>query len=193
MISDHRRRSHPSRDLHFKLPLVSISSGKWSGHTAAVSSETARIGSGRKRKQAGSHASEKRARDAAQLCSRGLRGDEVPGRGRALPGARGTEESSEERRLNDLGLFWRLGGDLSAFCEYIREINTRRGEELFKLKDNIDTRTNGYALAMNTFSLESRRRFPSTRAASGSDGGKPGFRKEPGPLQEGTGHGYLTP
>lgn len=34
-----------------------------------------------------------------------------------------------------------------AICKYSRDINTGKGEELFKLKNNVDTRTNGYKLA----------------------------------------------
>lgn len=42
--------------------------------------------------------------------------------------------------------------------------NTIREEtELFKLKDNIGTRTNGYKLAMNKLRLKIRRTFQSNR------------------------------
>lgn len=44
-----------------------------------------------------------------------------------------------------------------------RRINTREGGDLFKLTDNISTRTNEYGLTMNKFSLEIRRRFLSIR------------------------------
>ena len=42
--------------------------------------------------------------------------------------------------------------------------NTTREEgELFKLRDNIGTRTNGYKLAMNNLRLKMRRKFQSKR------------------------------
>lgn len=47
-----------------------------------------------------------------------------------------------------------------AVYKYIRRINTRKGKEQFKLKDNVDTRTNGYKLAMNKSRLEISRSFP---------------------------------
>lgn len=34
-----------------------------------------------------------------------------------------------------------------AVCTYSRDINTRKGEELFKLKNTVGKRTNGYKLA----------------------------------------------
>lgn len=40
-------------------------------------------------------------------------------------------------------------------------VNTR--EELFKLKDNVGTRTNGNEQAVNKFKMEIRRRFVTTR------------------------------
>lgn len=46
-----------------------------------------------------------------------------------------------------------------AVYKYIRRINTRKAKEQFKLKDNVDTRTNGYKLAMNKFRLEISRSF----------------------------------
>lgn len=46
----------------------------------------------------------------------------------------------------------------------MREVNTRDGEELFKLKDNIGTGTNGCKLAMNKFKLRIKRKFLIVRA-----------------------------
>lgn len=46
-----------------------------------------------------------------------------------------------------------------AVYKYIRRINTRKAKEQFKLKDNVDTRTNGYKLALNKFRLEISRSF----------------------------------
>lgn len=39
-------------------------------------------------------------------------------------------------------------GDMIAFYECLREVNTREGEDLFKLKGN-STRANGYKWTMN--------------------------------------------
>lgn len=48
-------------------------------------------------------------------------------------------------------------------------IYIREREELFKLKANIGTRTNGYKQPMNKFSLEIRRRLlPSEEWSSGT-------------------------
>lgn len=44
-----------------------------------------------------------------------------------------------------------------------RGVNIREGEELFNLKDNTGTRSNGYKLVMNKFRLENGRRFPTIR------------------------------
>lgn len=41
----------------------------------------------------------------------------------------------------------------------IRRINTRKAKKQFKLKDTVDTRTNGYKPAMNKFRLEISRSF----------------------------------
>lgn len=41
----------------------------------------------------------------------------------------------------------------------VRRINTRKAKKQFKLKDNVDTRTNGCKLAMNKFRLEISRSF----------------------------------
>ncbi|CAM5110844.1 unnamed protein product, partial [Natator depressus] len=72
----------------------------------------------------------------------------------------GMENLSYERILKELGLFsltkTRLRGDMIALYKYIRGINTREGEELFKLSTNVDTRTNGYKLATRKFRLEIR-------------------------------------
>ncbi|CAM5114511.1 unnamed protein product [Eretmochelys imbricata] len=82
---------------------------------------------------------------------------------RATRMIRGMENLSYERRLRELGLFSltkrRLRGDMIALYKSIRGINTREGEELFKLSTNVDTRTNGYKLATRKFRLEIRRRF----------------------------------
>lgn len=55
----------------------------------------------------------------------------------------------------------------------------REETELFKLKDNIGTRTNGYKLAMNKLRLKIRRMFQSNRGSEaleqfprGSNGSK---------------------
>uniref|UniRef100_A0A452IXX8 RRM domain-containing protein n=1 Tax=Gopherus agassizii TaxID=38772 RepID=A0A452IXX8_9SAUR len=48
----------------------------------------------------------------------------------------------------------RLRGDMIALYKYIRGINIREGEELFKLNTNVDTRTNGYKLAIRKLRLE---------------------------------------
>ncbi|CAM4513742.1 unnamed protein product [Caretta caretta] len=86
---------------------------------------------------------------------------------RATEMIRGMENLSYERRLRELGLFSltkrRLRGDMIALYKYIRGINTREGEELFKLSTNVDTRTNGYKLATRKFRLEIRRRFLTIR------------------------------
>ncbi|CAM5111945.1 unnamed protein product [Natator depressus] len=79
---------------------------------------------------------------------------------RATRMIREIENLSYERRLKELGLFSltkrRLRGDMIALYKYIRGINTREGEELFKLSNNVDTRTNGYKLAIRKFRLEIR-------------------------------------
>ncbi|CAM5123271.1 unnamed protein product, partial [Eretmochelys imbricata] len=85
---------------------------------------------------------------------------------RATRMIQGMENLSYERRLKELGLFSltkRLRGDLIALCKYIRGINTGEGEELFKLSTIVDTRTNGYKLAIGKFRLEIRRRFLTIR------------------------------
>jgi len=38
-------------------------------------------------------------------------------------------------------------GDMIPICKYSRDINTRRGEELFKLKNNVGMGTNGCKVA----------------------------------------------
>ncbi|CAM5141001.1 unnamed protein product [Natator depressus] len=79
---------------------------------------------------------------------------------RATRMIRGMENLSYERRLGELGLFSltkrRLREDMIALYKYIRGINTREGEELFKLSNNVDTRTNGYKLTTRKFRLEIR-------------------------------------
>ncbi|CAM4556029.1 unnamed protein product [Caretta caretta] len=86
---------------------------------------------------------------------------------RATRMIRGMENLSYERRLKELDLFSltkrRLRGDMIALYKYIRGINTREGEELFKLSTNVDTRINGYKLSTRKFRLEIRRRFPTIR------------------------------
>lgn len=75
---------------------------------------------------------------------------------------------SPEKSLEELGLFClakrRLIADMIAVYKYIGRINTRKAKEQFKLKDNVDTRTNGYKLAMNKFRLEISRSFTAKRA-----------------------------
>lgn len=56
----------------------------------------------------------------------------------------------------------RLRGGVNAVYKYIRRVNTREGEEQFKLKDNIGTRGNGYKWPMNKFRLQIK--FLSKRA-----------------------------
>lgn len=46
-----------------------------------------------------------------------------------------------------------------AFCKFLGRANTR--EELFKLKGNVGTSTNGYELAMNKFKTEIKKRVHS--------------------------------
>ncbi|CAM4622161.1 unnamed protein product [Caretta caretta] len=79
---------------------------------------------------------------------------------RATRMIRGMENLSYERRLKELGLFSltkrRLRGDMIALYKYIRGINIGEGEELFKFSTNVDTRTNGYKLAIRKFRLEIR-------------------------------------
>lgn len=80
----------------------------------------------------------------------------------------GTEKSFEEDGskgvyawgLEVCGLFnlakQRLRGDMNALCECIRGVNTREGEEQFKLKDNIGTRRDGDKRLMNKSRLQIR-------------------------------------
>ncbi|CAM4650931.1 unnamed protein product [Lepidochelys kempii] len=79
---------------------------------------------------------------------------------RATRVIRRMENLSYERKLKELGLFSltkrRLRGDMIALYKYIRRINTGEGEELFKLSTSVDTRTNGYKLAIGKFRLEIR-------------------------------------
>ncbi|CAM5147068.1 unnamed protein product [Eretmochelys imbricata] len=86
---------------------------------------------------------------------------------RATRMIRGMENLSYERRIKELGLFSltkrRLRGDMIALYKYIRGINIREGEELFKLSTNVDTRTNEYKLAIGKFRLEIRLRFLTIR------------------------------
>uniref|UniRef100_A0A674KBD5 Reverse transcriptase domain-containing protein n=1 Tax=Terrapene triunguis TaxID=2587831 RepID=A0A674KBD5_9SAUR len=86
---------------------------------------------------------------------------------RATRMIRGMENLSYEKRLKELGLFSltkrRLRGDRIALFKYIRGINTKEGEELFQLSTNVDTRTNGYKLAMGKFRLEIRQHFLTIR------------------------------
>lgn len=58
-----------------------------------------------------------------------------------------------------LGLRW----DVIAVYKYLRVINPREANELFKLKENVDPRTNSYELMMNKGRLEIIR-FLTTRA-----------------------------
>lgn len=46
----------------------------------------------------------------------------------------------------------------------MREVNTREGEELLKIKDNIGSWTNGCKRAMNKFKQKNQRRFLIVRA-----------------------------
>ncbi|CAM4522288.1 unnamed protein product [Lepidochelys olivacea] len=89
---------------------------------------------------------------------------------RATRTIRGMENLSYERRLKELGLFSltkrRLRGVMIALYKYIRGINTRAGEELFKLSTNVDTRSNGYKLVIGKFRLEIRRRFLTIRGVN---------------------------
>lgn len=41
-----------------------------------------------------------------------------------------------------------------AAYKYIKEVNTREAEELFKLKDKVSIRANKYKFPMNKFKLE---------------------------------------
>lgn len=43
----------------------------------------------------------------------------------------------------------RLGRDMLILYKHVKGINVKEGEELFKLKNNVGTRANGYKLAMN--------------------------------------------
>lgn len=40
-----------------------------------------------------------------------------------------------------------------------QDVNTRKEEEVFKLKDNLGTRTNGYRVSKDKFRLEIKRSF----------------------------------
>ncbi|CAM4560969.1 unnamed protein product [Lepidochelys olivacea] len=77
---------------------------------------------------------------------------------RATRMIRGMENLPYERRLKELGLFSltkrRLRGDRIVLYKYIRGTNTGEGEELFKLRTNVDTRTNGYKLATGSLDLK---------------------------------------
>lgn len=52
----------------------------------------------------------------------------------------------------------RLRGDIPIY-KYISRINTGEGQKLFKMKNNVGTRTVGYELITNKFRLQIRRRF----------------------------------
>lgn len=47
--------------------------------------------------------------------------------------------------------------------KHIKGINVKEGEELFKLKDNVVTRANGYKLAMNKNRQKIREMWLTTR------------------------------
>lgn len=51
-----------------------------------------------------------------------------------------TESLFYKRKLKDMGLFSQadpsLRGDAVTFCKYSWSINTRKGKDVFKLKDN---------------------------------------------------------
>lgn len=49
--------------------------------------------------------------------------------------------------------------------KYRMGISSRKRKHLFKLKDNIGTRTNEYKLVMNKFRMEIGSRFPNNRTA----------------------------
>lgn len=64
------------------------------------------------------------------------------------------------RRLEVCGLFnlakQRQRGDMNVLYKCIRGVNTREGEEQFKLKDNTGTRGDGYKRPMNKSRLQIR-------------------------------------
>lgn len=76
---------------------------------------------------------------------------------------KGQEGPSYERRLQEL-IFFSLGklrrsGDMIALYKNTRGVSTMEGEELLKLKDDADTRTNGYKVAVTKFKLEIKEGF----------------------------------
>lgn len=75
----------------------------------------------------------------------------------------GMKSLSYKDRQEELALFilakQRLSRDMIAVFKYVRETNTKKKDELFKLKYNAGTSTNGYKLALNKFRQEIRRRF----------------------------------
>lgn len=62
-------------------------------------------------------------------------------------GCPGELSLNQERKPGAIGMCglagWRLRGDGIAVYKYIKGVNTREGRELFKLRDNAGTRTNG--------------------------------------------------
>lgn len=48
------------------------------------------------------------------------------------------------------------GNDTTADSKYTSQVNTREGAEVFKLKDDVGTRTDDYKYAKNKFRQETR-------------------------------------
>lgn len=63
----------------------------------------------------------------------------------------------------DLLLFslWKrkLGGNMYSFYKHTMRINNRDGKELFKLKNNVGIKINGYKISIKICKLEIRRWF----------------------------------
>ncbi|GAB0185706.1 triadin [Grus japonensis] len=82
---------------------------------------------------------------------------------RAMKLIRGLEHLSYEDTLRELGLFSlekrRLGGDLIAAFQYLKEAYRKAGEGLFTRASHDRTRGNGFKLKEGIFSLDTRKKF----------------------------------
>jgi len=61
----------------------------------------------------------------------------------------------------------RQGKDMVADSKYINQVNIREGAEVFKLKDDVGTRTDEYKEAKNTFRQETTNFLTVWRMSSG--------------------------